>query len=223
MGTGRNRGHPPKPPGSAGNAADWIEIGLAGDGLRLTRARQTILRILGSLEHPFTATELQEVVAARAPGIGRASVYRTLGLLEERGYVEKLHQAGSEHYTVCLSTRHHHHLTCTECGRTEELALSDDVDVLSTLDEAARKLGYVPHTHVLAVYGLCPSCQARIHPDLPDPLPPRLHGPGSRHPIGRRGHAGPERRDVPPQDGTSSGPLPDTNRSEGSRDDAPQW
>lgn len=212
-------------PQSARDAVDWIETGLAQEGLRLTTARQTILRVLGSLDHPFTATELQEAVAAQAPGIGRASVYRTLLLLEERGYVEKLHQAGSEHYTVCLSTRHHHHLTCTECGRTEELALADDFDVLSTLDEAARRLGYIPRTHVLAVYGLCPACQSHSRPSPTtdtgrpegrDLLP--AHDPTSRHPIGRRGRGGTTRRGPP---GTGASLTFRTHPSEGRDDDGP--
>ena len=171
-------------------AVAWMEAALARDGYRLTRARHTILGTLTALDHPFTATELQEAVSREEPGIGRASVYRTLLLLEELGYVEKLHQPGSEHYTLCLKTRHHHHLTCTRCGRSEALALGDDLGVLATLNAAARDLGYLPRTHVLAVYGICPACQA----EEADPSPPASptirgapgHSPDSRHPIGQR-------------------------------------
>lgn len=181
-----------------GGALARLEADLVNDGYRLTRSRRAILGILVAFERPFTATELQAAVTARQPGVGRASIYRTLLLLEERGYVEKLHQSGSEHYTLCLSTRHHHHLTCTRCGRTEELPLGDGVDVLATLDAAARALGYLPRTHVLAVYGLCPACQdaaqqPEVHPGPADvgPETGMGHDPQSRHPIGRRARRAP--------------------------------
>jgi len=168
---------------------DALETGLLRRGYRLTHARHTILGVMAEFARPFTATELQEAVAARNPQVGRASVYRTLLLLEELGYVEKLHQSGSEHYTLCLVSHHHHHLTCTQCGRTVELVLEDDVDVLSALDRAARALGYLPRTHVLAVYGICPACQTEGRaPVAAAPAAADLarHPNDSRHPIGRR-------------------------------------
>lgn len=162
----------------------WLEAGLARTGYRLTGARHAILGVMADFARPFTATELQEAVARRHPGVGRASVYRTLLLMEELGFVEKLHQPGSEHYTLCLVTHHHHHITCTQCGRTQELILADE---LSALDDAARALSYVPGTHVVAVYGICPGCQDQGAPA--DEGRPGLHPPDSRHPIGDRRRA----------------------------------
>jgi len=162
-----------------------LEEGLAHDGLRLTRARHVILTAMATFGHPFTPGELELRVAAMDASVGRASVYRALSLMEGRGMVEKLHQSGSEHYTLCLKTEHHHHVTCVECGHTQEFAVQDNIDLLSAVDGIARRLGYLPCSHVLEVYGVCPDCQASAKAGSEENNAVG-HGSGGPHPIGRR-------------------------------------
>jgi Fe2+ or Zn2+ uptake regulation protein len=142
-----------------------LEQGLARDGFRLTRARHVVLTAMVELGHPFSTGELEQAVARVDGSVGRASVYRTLALMESRGLVEKLHRSGQEHYTLCLKAEHHHHVTCVQCGRTREFALKDNIDLLSTVDGLARGLGYLPRSHVLEVYGVCPVCQKLAGPN----------------------------------------------------------
>jgi len=163
----------------------WLEAQLVADSYRLTRARHVILTVMATFGHPFTSTELEQAVAGMDASIGRASVYRTLTLMESRGVVEKLHQAGIEHYTLCLKSEHHHHVTCVECGRTEEFAVKDNIDLMSAVDGLARRLGYLPRSHVLEVYGVCPLCQ-ESGAEASEAAPPNGHGAGGRHPLGRR-------------------------------------
>lgn len=140
--------------------AQLVEDALSRGGFRVTPARHVIIGIMADFGHPFTASELEGAVARCDAGVGRASVYRTLALLEQQGILEKLHQRGAEHYTLCLQSAHHHHVTCVHCGRTEDIALEDQNDIVAAAERLARGIGYRPTNHVLEIYGVCPACQA---------------------------------------------------------------
>jgi Fur family ferric uptake transcriptional regulator len=169
-------------PQTAKTVVRELEQDLIRDGFRLTRARHVVLTALASFDQPFTASELEQVVSECDASVGRASVFRTLALMEERGVVEKLHQAGSEHYTLCLCAEHHHHVTCVECGRTEDFAVDEEHDLLAGVNDVVKRLGYQPRSHVLAVYGVCASCQ-----ELADPSEPKIgRSVADRPPLGGR-------------------------------------
>lgn len=173
-----------------GEVVALIERVLMQEGFRLTRARHIIVTVMATLTHPFTTGELEQAVAIQDSSVGRASVYRTLAILEHQGLVEKLHQVGSEHYTLCLRRDHHHHVTCVECGRTQDFAVQDHLDIVATVEGLARQAGYVPQSHVLEVYGTCPDCQLNPNRGQDTGHPPHQAG---RHPLGRRASAaGPE-------------------------------
>jgi len=122
----------------------------------MTHSRRIIVRVIAGMGRPFTATELTQAVSAADATVGRASVYRALLLLRQRGFVERLHGGtDAERYTLCLQTAHHHHVTCSRCGRTDEFTLQDGD---AALNRAVAALGYVPEYHVLEAYGICPAC-----------------------------------------------------------------
>lgn len=131
---------------------------LQEDGLKLTKSRRTILKAVAASSGPFTSAELCEAASSLDGGIGRASVFRVLQLLRQRGLVERLHSDDDERYTLCLETTHHHHATCLSCGRTDPLR-ADDAE--RALTRAVEALGYVPSEHVLEARGICPACQDR--------------------------------------------------------------
>jgi Fe2+ or Zn2+ uptake regulation protein len=155
-----------------------VEERLAQEGFRVTGARRAIIGVMAQFEHPFTTGELESAVSQAGLGVGRASIYRTLALLESQGLVEKLHQAGAEHYTLCLRSEHHHHVTCIRCGKTEDFLLQDRVDIVAAVERLTRDLGYLPESHVLEVYGTCPACQT-------DPPSPGSRGAHPPHRPGR--------------------------------------
>lgn len=52
---------------------------------------------------------------------------------------------------------HHDHLICLTCGRVEEF--HDDA-IESRQESVAAERGFVLREHALALYGVCPACQA---------------------------------------------------------------
>ncbi len=149
-------------------AVDATRLDAIRPGQRMTHPRRIVRDAIAAFSRPFSAGELTRAVALVDPGIGRASVYRTLALLVECGQVERLHTAGRERYTLCLESAHHHHITCTRCGRTEDFAL-ERVDAFEAAVEAAvAGLGYRVESHVLEVQGLCSECSAAPDPPTGD-------------------------------------------------------
>jgi Fur family ferric uptake transcriptional regulator len=121
-------------------------------GHQVTRSRRRVLdAVLGSPAH-FTVDD----VLRRTPGVGRATVFRTMKLLLDLNVVCRvLMEDGSLHYR--LSARgHHHHLVCRSCGRVEDF---ETCDVPALVEQLARSTEYEIEGHWLEVYGRCASCR----------------------------------------------------------------
>ncbi len=132
---------------------------LAERGLRLTRQREEVLRYCWSTHEHFTADEVWAWVRSRDRRVSRATVYRTLALLVEGGFLEKLERGRDEAlYEHVLGHRHHDHMICLDCGRILEFR-NDEIERLQ--EEVARRKGFVLESHNLRLFGRCPSCARR--------------------------------------------------------------
>ena len=130
-----------------------IQRTLASEGFRLTAPRRALVEVMQGLGDHFAADE----VLAAAPAVGRATVFRTLRLLQDLGIVcQVVLDDGVAAYRLA-SGGHHHHLVCSECGSVSDFS-SGDIEGL--LDDIARRTGYRVDAHRLEVYGLCPACRA---------------------------------------------------------------
>src|ERR1035437_7305268 len=86
-------------------------------GLRSTRQRDTILDIFLSTHQHISVEELYLKIKSSKPGIGYATVYRTLKLFVEAGLArEILLHDGQTRYEQALAGEHHDHLVCTGCN-----------------------------------------------------------------------------------------------------------
>lgn len=124
-------------------------------GYRVTEARRSLAGLIATREGHFTAGELLAEARATRLGIGRATVFRTLEVLEALGSVERLDLPSGDHAYVACEPTHHHHVVCTCCGRTEEI---DDAGLRVVVNEVARRTGYRVDEHRLELFGQCPAC-----------------------------------------------------------------
>ncbi len=131
--------------------ADQLMDTLEERGYRATSPRQAVVRAITGKDRHFTAEQLRE----QLPGVGRATIYRSLKLLVESGMLCRvLLEDGNLHYQ--LSQRgHHHHLLCVQCGASEDL-LGCDIEGL--LRQAAVSHQFELSGHWLEVYGRCQNC-----------------------------------------------------------------
>jgi Fur family ferric uptake transcriptional regulator len=128
-------------------------------GLRSTRQRDIILDIFLSTRQHVSVEELYLKVKASYPGIGHATVYRTLKLFAEAGLArEILLHDGQTRYEHVLAGEHHDHLVCTGCNSIVEFE-NETIEQLQ--DEIASRHGFLISKHKLELYGLCADCQKK--------------------------------------------------------------
>ena len=130
-------------------------LGLRGH--RVTSSRRRVLDALLAAPAHFTVDD----VLQRADGVGRATVFRTMKLLQDLNVVCRvMMEDGSLHYR--MSARgHHHHLVCRSCGRVEDFATCD---VSALVQKLSASTEYEIEGHWLEVYGRCQSCQSAQSP-----------------------------------------------------------
>ena len=130
---------------------------LRGRGLRSTDARRKIVEVVLDTDDHFTAEELLDLIKERGHRVSRASVYRTLSLLCEGGFVESREfQRGQLMYELMVGQDHHDHLICTKCDRIVEFE-NDEIEKLQ--EQVAAKHGFRLESHSLRLFGTCPDCR----------------------------------------------------------------
>jgi Fur family transcriptional regulator, peroxide stress response regulator len=128
-------------------------------GVRLTPQRRAVLDVLReSTDHP-TAAEVLERVHHRDPGIGAATVYRTLGLLVAMGEAFELSLGDGASARYDGNTTHHDHVVCEGCGRAvdvERVAVAPVTRAASTVES---RTGFAVTGYDLQFRGRCPDCR----------------------------------------------------------------
>ena len=126
-------------------------------GLRVTGPRRAVAELIVAEPGHFTSADLVDRARTRRLDIGRATIFRTLEVLTELGVIERIDLPNGEHAYVGCEPAHHHHVVCSRCGRTSEIA---DAGLRTVVREVARRTGFRVDEHRLELFGLCPACQA---------------------------------------------------------------
>ena len=124
---------------------------------RTTKQRRVILEELAKLKTHPTADEVYEAVRRRLPHVSLGTVYRNLDVLSRSGAITRM--APSEapcRFDANISP--HYHVTCTECGRIDDVWDLPDQVLIKT---PARLSGYEVAGHRLEFIGVCPECQTK--------------------------------------------------------------
>lgn len=125
-------------------------------GYKLTNARLTVLAALEAGDGHLTSTEVLERVSQLDPGIGRASVFRTLDLFTQLSIIRPTYIDSSITPTyVFLPNGHHHHIICTNCNRVIEF---EECGLEKLRQELEASLHVHLTGHLLEFYGVCENC-----------------------------------------------------------------
>ncbi|MEX2599924.1 MAG: Fur family transcriptional regulator [Dehalococcoidia bacterium] len=124
-------------------------------GYRLTGPRKQLVVLLGQQDRGLTAEE----VCDQLPGVGRATVYRTIKLLVEEGVVCKVNKPdGTGLYALDDAHHHHHHVVCIQCGLTKEFRHPSAERMVRALKDEVE--GDVVG-HRIELYIVCGACKAK--------------------------------------------------------------
>jgi Fur family ferric uptake transcriptional regulator len=124
--------------------------------LPLTPQRLAIAGLLLGSDGHLSAEELTTALAAKGLKVGTATVYRTIDMLLESGFVvERDRGEGFRRFEPTRELPHHEQLLCTACGRVEEFR---DAALERMTYRIADAYGYVRERHRLVIYGTCVDC-----------------------------------------------------------------
>jgi Fur family zinc uptake transcriptional regulator/Fur family ferric uptake transcriptional regulator len=88
-------------------------------GYKITPQRRAVIAALDICGQFPTVQQLLESVKKMMPDVSLDTIYRNLTLLTELGIVHEIHRHNGNVYEMVIPGHHHHHLICTQCGRTE--------------------------------------------------------------------------------------------------------
>lgn len=107
----------------------------------------------------MTPEEIYQHIIADNPGIGLATVYRNVQLLNELNIIEKLTlDDGLTRYELALNDENHrhHHLICNNCGKVIEVR----EDLMESIEKIFNEnYGFLVSDHQTKFFGLCEDCR----------------------------------------------------------------
>jgi len=126
-------------------------------GLKYTPEREEILREILEVGNHFDVESLYLRLKSKKSKISKASIYRTIPLLIEAGYIQEVYkQGGNAYYEVTYNKGPHLHFICISCGKVEEVV---DLELISLIKKYENEKGYKLLTFHLESFGLCPDCR----------------------------------------------------------------
>lgn len=131
---------------------------LRARGERVTPGRRAVLEVLDTATTHLDAEAIAAQIDEVAPGVHRATVYRTLQSLTELGILTHTHVPGAAtiyHLAPHTEDHSHTHLQCVKCERFFDLPVSE----LEGLQESVRsRLGFEIDPRHAALLGVCREC-----------------------------------------------------------------
>jgi Fur family ferric uptake transcriptional regulator len=132
---------------------------LADAGYRASAPREEVIGALAELRCSVTAREIADLLRERGSGVGLASIYRALDLLDRNGLVQRFDVGeGVARYEPAMpGGDHHHHLVCDSCGTVEPF---EDDTLERAIHSLAGKTEFTIAAHDVTLHGECPACRA---------------------------------------------------------------
>ena len=119
---------------------------------RQTRQRDAIRGALAAAARPLSPQEVLSAARRALPGLGIATVYRTVKALLAEGALHTVELPGAPARYELAGKRHHHHFHCRSC---------DGVFEVEACPACIRRLlpgGFRLEGHEIILYGLCAGC-----------------------------------------------------------------
>jgi|SRR5690606_6136750 len=138
---------------AARSELEIVERYMRERGFRWTSQRRLIAEAAFATHEHFNAEELLAMCREIDSNVSRATVYRTLSMLEEAGFVESLDTGeGGRKFEHVLGHEHHDHMLCGECGKIIEF---HDAELEDRKRRIAEELGYRLQSHSLKMVVEC--------------------------------------------------------------------
>jgi Fur family ferric uptake transcriptional regulator len=135
--------------------AHWV---LRRSGRHRGAARERLIELFSRQDCALSAQQIEDRLRGGERGVGRASIYRALELLNDQQLITRLDLGdGIARYERAEpGGEHHHHLICDHCG---QLVAFDDPGLERAIDRISDRLGMRVNHHDVVLRGACPDCE----------------------------------------------------------------
>lgn len=153
----------------ASRSIQEIELRFQARDYKMTPQRRVVTEaVLDIIDTNPTAEEIYLFVRERSPEIGRATVYRTLEILEEMKLIAHLPLSGRRRRYRWCDEPQEQELVCMRCRSKELLSAAELGELAAWIGE---RFGFQVQGQAGRFYGLCSRCLGV--PDLnPEPMMP---------------------------------------------------
>ena len=131
---------------------------LRSRGIPVTAQRIAVIKTVDRHPHA-TADEVVEGVKQDIGSISRQAVYNVLGLLSEKGLLNRVQPSGHPARYETRAGDNHHHVVCRMCGSMEDV---DCAVGYTPCLQAAQDHGYDINEAEVIYWGICPACQKKL-------------------------------------------------------------
>ena len=132
---------------------------LRTESLRLTSQRLAVMEDILASEGHRECDNIFLSLRERGIPVSRATIYRTLDVLEQVGFVRKMDIGdGRFRYENKLAQSHHDHLICLECGRIIEFV---DRGIERRQENLSREHDFQLIRHIHLLFGICRECRTK--------------------------------------------------------------
>ncbi|HYE21538.1 MAG TPA: transcriptional repressor [Tepidisphaeraceae bacterium] len=130
--------------------------------LKFTPERAMILDAVLREEGLFEPEQLIDELKRLGHKVSRATVYRTLGHLQDSGILKQVFFDNKQSYYEVIAGREtHDYLICIETGKVIEF---DSERLRSLRDEICRQHGFEPISHRFQIFGVSPEAAQKKTP-----------------------------------------------------------
>jgi Fur family ferric uptake transcriptional regulator len=119
---------------------------------RQTRQRTAIQRVFREARHPLDPQQVLAAARRFVPGMGIATVYRTINALVDDHQLVPVTLPGESPRYEPAGRGHHHHFQCRTCSRVFE------IDGCPGKFDRFAPRGFELDGHELILYGRCEAC-----------------------------------------------------------------
>lgn len=126
---------------------------LKKNNLFITKPRLRLFEILQ--HHP--ALTLKELINLTTKH-DQVTVYRNINLFEKLGIINRIRLGWNTKIELSdIFIHHHHHMSCTKCGKILDLAHNQNIE--KEITKISHLMKFKPLDHQLEIRGICLKCQ----------------------------------------------------------------
>lgn len=140
-------------------ACCFIDDLLKEKGLKTTKQRHAIIKILSDAQQPMDVEQIYESIRSEISGCNLSTVYRNMELLYNIGIVHQMAMEQKSYYTF-NNGKHTHYLQCLSCKQMIEVSACP-FDTFGK--EMENNYGFKMMSHRIEMYGLCRTCNEKEH------------------------------------------------------------